>query len=824
MLTDLRHATRGLLRSPGFTATAVLMLAVGIGGSAAMFTLVNRLVLDPLPFRDADRLMLLWGSKPQEGVLELPFSQPDFEDVRARATVFDGLEAWALERGTISGGEPESTQFAVVTSQVFDILGVRVALGRGFTAAEERPGTRPVAIISHALWQRRFGAAPDAIGATLTLDSRAVQVIGVLPAGFSFLTWPSATDVWLPLGADPSGGRRFARGARSMGVLARLRAGTTLAAARAEIDTIAAGLAAAHPRFNTGRRIVVVPLADQVARGARKGAFALLGAVACVLLIACANVAGLLLARGAVRQRELTIRAALGASRRRLLRFQFAESLVLATLGGIAGLLLAVWIVDLLLQLPFRTDSVYVPYSVARSSIGIDLAALGVTAAIALLTALLFGLTPAWPAARAAASNRLRADGRATPGRTEQRARAMLVVGEVSLAVVLLVTAGLLLRAFARISAVDPGFRPDGVLSMEITLSRNEYAQGNRAAAFYRQAIDRLASLPGVMTAAAVQFLPLSGLDSSTGFYIDGRPAPARADEQQTHFRSISAGYFDAMHIAIARGRPFSERDIETAPRVAIINETMARRYWPGESAIGRRIALDLEAMRFYPDRPPTIDIAGAMREIVGIARDVRHDSLQASAAPEMYIPFEQKPVQDMTLVVRTHGDAAALTAQAREAIRSVDPDQPVSRVETLSSLVNASIAQPRSNSLLLSSFAVVATMFAMIGIYGLLAYAVAQRAPELGIRLALGGQPSDLLRMILADGARLVVAGIAVGIPAAIGAAAMLRSLLFGVAPADVPTVSIAVLLMLAAGIAACYFPARSATRVDPLSVLRGE
>jgi putative ABC transport system permease protein len=824
MLTDLRHVVRALLRSPGFTATAVFTLAVGIGGTAAMFTVVNRVVLNPLPFPESERLVLLWGSKPHEGQPEIPFSQPDFEDLRARAGTFNAVAGWALGRGTVSGGEPEQVQWAVVTGSLFDVLAIRPALGRPFTAAEDRPGAAAVAVISHGLAQRRFGAGQDPLGATLMLDDRPVQVVGVLPAGFSFLTFPGTTDVWLPLGADPSGGRRFARGARSMGVLGRLRDDATLAGARAEADAIASALAAAYPRFNTGRRIVVVPLRDQVSRGVRDGALVLLASVGCVLLIACANVAGLLLARGAARQRELTIRAALGATRRRLLRLQFAESLTLAAAGGAAGLLLAIWIVDFAAGLPLRTDSFYVPYSVPRESIQLDAAALAFTAGVTILTALLFGAMPAWPAARAAGSDALRAGIRATTGRGQQRARATLVIAEIAVAVALLVTAGLLLRAFTRISTVDPGFRPDGILSMQIALSRAAYAKPDRMAAFYRDAIDRLAVLPGVRGAAAVEYLPMTGLDSSSGFYIDGRPAPDRADEQRTHYRSVSAGYFEAMGIGVQSGRTFGEHDGTASPRVAIVNETMARRYWPGESAVGKRIALDLEAMTFYPDRPPTFDVQRGMREIVGVVRDVRHSSLDTAAVPELYVPFLQKPVANMTLVVRTDGEPAALAAAAREAIRGVDPNQPVAQTDTLSSLVQASIAQPRANSLLLSTFAAVAVGFAVIGVYGLLAYSVALRTPELGIRLALGGQPKDILFMILKDGSRLLVAGILAGVPAALAAGAALRSLLFGIPPSDAFTLTAAVAVMLVAGMAACFLPARRAMRVDPLVAVRTE
>jgi putative ABC transport system permease protein len=826
MLTDFRQATRGLMRSPGFTATAVLTLALGIGGSAAMFTIVNRVVLNPLPFPDAHRLVLLWGSKPHEGQPEIPFSQPDFEDLRARATRFDGIGAWALGRGTVSGGEPEYVQYAVVTANLLQLLSVEPQLGRGFTESQDAPGTRALAVISHGLWQRRFGGSRGAVGATVTLDDRALEIIGVLPSRFSFLTFPAETDIWLPLGADPSNGRRYARGARSMGVLARLRRGVSLAAARGEVDTIASGLAATHPRFNTGRRIVMVPLSEQVSRGVRDGTLVLLAAVVCVLLIGCANVAGLLLARGSTRQRELTIRAALGASRERLLRFQLTESIVLASIGGAAGLLLGVWVLDLLLQLPLRTDSLFVPYSVPRQSIQLDPAAVGFTAAITAITAVLFGLLPAWPAARAAASDdtALRGGMRTTSGRRQHRARAGLVIAEVAVAVMLLVSAGLLLRAFARVSATDPGFRPDRILSMEIALSRTAYAQPERATGFFRESLERLSTLPAVQRAAAVEYLPMSGLDSSSGFYIDGRPAPDRADEQRTHFRSISSEYFAVMGIPLIAGRPFSDRDDSSAARVAIINETMARRYWPGENAIGKRLALDLETMRFFPNRPPTVDIPSGMREIVGIVRDVRHESLNAAAVPELYVPYLQRSVTNMTLVLRTSTDETALIGPARAAIREVDPDQPIARVDTLSNLVRSSIAQPRANSVLLSCFAGIAVLLSVIGIYGLLAFAVSQRTSELGIRLALGGQPSDILRMVLTDGARLVFAGIVLGIPLAILAATGLRRLLFGIQPFDVSTLAGAVLLMLVAGVGASYLPARRATRVDPIAALRAE
>jgi putative ABC transport system permease protein len=822
MLNDLKYAIRALLHTPAFTSVAVLTLAVGIGGTSAMFTVVNRLVLNPLPFPDAQRLVLIWGSKPHEGQPELPFSQPDFEDLRARSRTFDALAAWALGRGNATGGTPEQVQFAVVTANLFDVLGVHPAMGRAFTAAEERPGTYPVAIVSHALWQRRFGGRADAVGRTLLLDNRPLQIVGVLPAGFSFLTFPADTEVWLPLGADPFDGRRFARGARSMGVLGRLRPDVTLQQARAESDGIAASLAAEYPRFNTGRRLVVVPLEEQVGRGVRSGAMLLLGGVGCVLLIGCANVAGLLLARGATRRSEFAVRSALGASRGRLIRHQLAESLALAAAGGAGGLLMGVWTLDLLLTLPFRTDSLYVPYSVPRDAIALDGTALAFTAAVTLLTALIFGLAPALPLSRARAADALRAGVRSTPGRRQQRIRSALVMGEIAAAFVLLATAGLMLRTFVTLQRTDPGFATEGVLTLQLTLSRAAYADSARVAAFYRDALERLAALPGASQVAAVEYLPLTGLDASTGFYIDGRPAPERADEQQTHYRSVSDGYFDLMDIAIVAGRAFSASDTAAAPRVAIVNEAMAQRYWPGESPVGRRMALDLEAMRFFRDRPPLLDVASGMREIVGVVENVRFQSLTSTAAPEMYIPYQQKPAANMAVVLRTAGDPVALAAPARAAIRAIDPDQPIAHLETLSSLVAASVAQPRAHSTVLTIFAVVAVGLAVVGVYGLLAYTVVQRLPELGIRLALGGQPRDLRRMVMRHGAGLAAGGIAIGLPAAIAAGLALRSLLFGVTPYDPLTLTGTVVTVAAVAAIASYVPARRAMNVDPLVALR--
>ena len=824
MLTDLRHAFRSLSRAPGFAVVATVTLALGIGATSAMFTVTNRLVLQPLPFPASERLVLLWGSKPQDGLAELPSSQPDFEDMRAQARSFESLAAWALGRGNVKdGAEPEQVQFAIVTSSLFDVLRVRPALGRGFTAAEDRPGSAAVAVISHGLWERRFGGSTDVVGKTLSLDDRSLQVVGVMPPDFSFLTFPAATEVWVPLGLDPFEARRFARGARSMSMLGRLKEGVTLAQARSEADTIAARLAAAYPRSNGGRGFALVPLHEQVVKGIRTAALVLLAAVSLVLLIACANVASLLLARATSRHSELSIRAALGASRWRLIRHQLAESAVLGAAGGTAGLLLAVWLVDLLVAIPYRTDSLLVPYSVPRGAIGLDGASLIFTVIVTMATAVIFGLVPAWSASRPRIGETLRAEGRASGGRGQRHLRATLVVVEVALAFVLLVTAGLTIRSFVRLKQVNPGFISAGVLSADLTLSRAEYSDPLKISGFYTAALERIRSLPGVTGAAAVEYLPMSGVDGSTGFYIDGRPVPARLDEQQTHYRSVAGDYFSLMGIGLAAGRPLADRDDHRGARVAVINEAMARRYWPGESPLGKRLALEFESLRFNRDRAPDLDIQAGLREIVGVVRDVRHGSLQEQPVPEIYVPYRQRPVTNMSLVVRSSGDPLSLARPVRESIRALDPDQPIARVEVLSDRVSATTVQPRANVLLLSVFAAAALSLAMIGVYGLLSYSVVQRAQELGIRAALGGQRRDIQGLIMRDGLRLVALGLAGGVLGALALGRTVRTLLFGVATTDAVSFVAAAAMLVAVALAACYVPARRAAQVDPIVALRG-
>lgn len=824
MLQEFRHAWRSLFSSAGFTTIAVLTLALGIGGTSAMFAVVRRVVLDPLPFRDADRLLLIWGSKPAEGQLEIPFSQPDFEDLRRDSRAFESLAAWSVGQANVSGGPaPEQVQFAVVTANLLDVLSVAPAVGRGFNRDEDTPGAAPVALISHRLWQTRFGARPDAVGGTLRLDGRTIRIAGVLPRDFTFLTFPREPDVWLPLGADPSPGRRFARGMRTLGVIGRLRDGITPEQARTEGQEMARQLAAAYPRFNTGRTFRIVPLRDQVVRGVRPAALLLCGAVACVLLIACANIVALLMVRVSRRRQEFSVRVALGASAVRLFRLQLAETLLLGMMGGTGGLLVAAWLSDLLARMPFRTDSLFVPYSVPRDTIGIDWQTIGFTLVVTGAVSLMCAVAPALRAIRLHASD-FAGGARVSSERGQRRLQGALVAGEIAAALVLLAVTGLLMRSVARLQDVDPGFRPSNVVSVQVALSRSEYREPARVTAYYEESLRRLSALPGASAAAAVEFLPLSGLDASTGIYIDGRPAPARADEQRAHYRSVSDGYFEAMGIRILEGRGFTARDREGSPRVAIVNESMAKRYWPGESPIGRRVALDFEAMRFFPDRPPEFDIASGMREIVGVAADVHHQGLDVPPSPELFVPYLQRPVNDMSFVLRTATDPEPLASLVQQTLRAVDPAQPVAEPQMVSSLVARSMALPRMNVLLLTLFAGVSVTLAVVGLYGLLAYMVSQRSTEWGIRMALGGQPRHIRRSIVREGAALVLAGVAVGLPASLVAGRILRGLLFGVTPTDPLALAGAIVAIVVAAAAGCYLPAMRATRIDPASALRGD
>ncbi len=821
MPVSLRLAIRTLGNAPQFSAVALIVLALGLGANAAIFSVVNSVLLQPLPFRDADRLVLLSTTRLQDAGSPLPFSLPEYADVRSQSTVFDGLAAWAFGRGNVSAESPEQVQFVVVTVNLLSMLGSRPAIGRDFDPADDRAGALPVAIISHGLWQRRFASSPAAIGSALRLDGRLYTVVGVLSPRFRFLNAPRDTDVWLPLGSDPFTDRRYARGVRSAAVLGRLKPGVTLEAAQTEVNTIAARLATTYPGDNRGRGMVAMSLREQIVGRLRPAILVLLGAVGVVLLIACANVANLLLARGTARRRELAIRSALGAGRGRLVRQLLAENLVLGVSGGMLGLLVATAGVALFSSLPGGVADLWVPYSIAPDQIGIDRSVVLFTLGLSIATALLFGLTPAVEASRIDLTDSLKDEGHATAGRRAGRLRAVLVVAEVALSAMLLVGAGLLLRTFVHLSRAELGFNPQNVLSFDVSLPPAKYA-GPAARAFFDELIARLVARAGVTSVAASEYLPFSGADSATGFFIDGRPAPLPGDDLKTHYRSVTSDYFRTMGMTMIAGRSVTSRDGADAPAVAVINETMARRYWPADNPIGQRMAITLEALRFRRDGPPSLDVSAAMREIVGIVADVKHAGVQADSFPEVYVPFTQRPVRSMTIVVRTAADPLALAADARRAVAALDPDQPIARVGAVADLVAASIARPRFNVLLLSAFATVALVLALVGIYGVMSYTVGLRMHEIGVRLALGGRPRDIASLLVGDGMRLTLIGLGLGLGAAEVVGRAMTGLLVGVTAADPLTLAAAGVFVSAVAFAACYIPARRAMRLDPSVVLR--
>ncbi len=797
MMQDVRYGARMLAKRPGFTAVALLTLALGIGANTAIFSVVNAVLLRPLPLKDPDRLVMVVETNLSKGWDQFSVSPLNFTDWRDQNQVFEQIAAsrnWAFN--LTGDGEPERVRGARVSAGLFEMVGATPAQGRLFTAEEDQPGRGNVVLISHGLWQRRFGSDPEIIGKTLTLNSQSYTVIGIMPQDYSF---PSRSEIWAPMAFSQSEQRN--RGGHFISVFARLKDNVTVEQARTEMQSIAGRLEEQFPDTNKGWSANVILLMDQVVGDIRPALFVLLGAVAFVLLIACANVANLLLARAASRYKEIAIRNALGASRLQLVRQLLTESLLLSMLGGGLGLLLAFWGVDFLISIS--------PENIPRvREIGLDRQVFVFTALLSVLTGIFFGVVPAIQGSKPDLTEALKEGGRGSTS-ARHKARSVLVVAEVALALVLLIGAGLMIKSFSRLQSTDPGFNPANALTLSISLPSSKYREPHQQTGFYSQLIDRVESLPGVESAAVSTSVPIAGSDYIFGFLIQGSPTPP-SDAPSANYYSITPDYFKAMGIPLKRGRYFTDADVNNTTRVAIINETMARRYFPDEDPIGKRLHIT--------NGPE------AFREIVGIVGDVKHYSLDQETTAQMYEPHAQNPFTSMSLVVRTTQDPASLAGAVRAQVLGIDRDQPVSNIKTLEQMVNDSIAQPRLSMLLLTVFAVVAMVLAAVGLYGVMSYSVTQRTNEIGIRMALGAKQTDVLRLVVGQGMMLAVIGVGIGLAASFVLTRFLATLLYTVSATDPLTFAGLSLTLTAVTLLASFIPALKATKVDPMVALRYE
>ncbi|HVT61674.1 MAG TPA: ABC transporter permease [Thermoanaerobaculia bacterium] len=801
---DLRFALRVQGRSPGFTAMAVAILALGIGANAAIFSVVEGVLLRPLPFVAPERLVALHESDPAHGFEHFDLSPPNFFDYRTSGS-FSGLGGYAQERVALTGeGTAEQVGGWSVTADFFPVLGVRPLLGRWLAPEEFVAGRDHEAVLSHRLWSRRFGADPRVLGRLITLDGLRYRVVGVMPAAFQFPVGDS--EVWMPLTFPANVGTQ--RGAHYLAAVGRLRAGVTCERAAGQLSLLAGRLSKAYPDTNQSWTSELVPLRDDIVGRVRPSLLVLLGAVGLVALIACANISSLILARAAGRGGELAIRTALGATRGQLLRQLLTESLLLALAGGAAALPAADWTIGLIV----RFGPQEIPY---LDQVRINPVVLGFLLAITLLAGTLVGLSPALTLSRSAPDLALRGAGRAAPlDRRGGRLRGALVVVEMALALVLLTGAGLLTRSFLGLAATDPGFRPANVLKIDLALSEAKYPDGQRMSLFYDRLLDRLAAIPGVRSTGAVFGLPLTRFGFSSSFTIAGAPTKAAAEaELHGQVRLASRGYFATLGIPLLRGRLFDARDRRGAPVVVLASAAAARKYWPGGDAIGQRLRF---SARPGPDR-----IAG---EIVGIVGDVRDLGLGVAPRLLFYAALEQVGVGEATILVRTAAEPAGLAAAVRQQVRDLDPNLPVTGVATMQQVLSSSIAQPRFYMTLLALFAGISLLLAAIGIYGLMSYAVRRRTQEIGIRMALGAQPRTVLGMVIGQAAVLIAAGVGAGLLGSFGLTRLLSGILVGVSATDPGTFSAVPLLLAAVAVAASYLPARRAVRIDPLRALRDD
>ena len=806
-LQDIRYGFRMLIKRPSFTIIVVLTMALGIGANTTIFSAVDAVLLNPLPYKDPDSLMAVWETNKQlspEVWDRNEVALGNFRDWRSRNQVFDQLGSLFYADVNLTGvGEPERIKSCVVSTNFFQVLGIQPMIGRSFLPEEEKPGSPRAVILSNGLWERLFGSDPNLTNKSLTLNGNPVAVIGVMPPGFD-VQFPTSirVDMWLPMRVDPAD---FNRNNHYLYAVARLKPGISRDQAQTEMNLISSQLQQQYPETNAQKGVNIVPLRKQVVGNVESYLYLLFAAVGFVLMIACANVAGLLLARVTARHKEVAVRIALGASRWRIIRQLLTESIILSALSGLLGLVFAYVGIKLLVTLT--------PPDVPRlHEIGLHIPVFFWTLVISILTGVLFGLAPALQASRPDLNESLKKTGRNQGGFQGGGLRNPLIVSEVALALLLSVGAGLMIKSFIRLQQVSPGFEVDKLLTMSIALPRQKYREPQQANVFFDQLAEQIKTVPGVKSVGGIDPLPFSNSNSTTGFLVEGAPVVPLAERPDVGRRTVTPTYFETMGIPVLKGRSFTAQDRDDTPDVIIVNEALASRYWPNQDVVGKRLGVEDDASK------------QEWRQIVGVVGNVKHQALEAEAKPEVYFPNQQSPKNFMSVVVRTSSDPASMISAIRSQISTIDKDQPVFDIMTMDQRLAKSVASSRFVMLLLGSFSVLALGLAAVGLYGAMAYLVTQRTQEIGLRMALGAQRSDVFKLIVGKGMRLVIIGMAIGLVASLALTRVMGSLLFEVTPTDALTFVIVSVVLLTVALLACYIPARRATNVDPLISLRSE
>ena len=807
---DIRYGVRMLLKAPSISIVATIALALGIGANTAIFSVVNAVLLRPLPFASSEQLMNVWETDSVRGYTRGSASYPNFVDWREQNHVFEHISTYHNNDFIMTGrGESTRLQGAVVNADLFPLLGVTPLIGRGFLPAEDNPGEAGrVVVLSQGLFQKRFNSDPNVVNQSMVLDGKNYTIVGVMPGAFQFPVQNDPVELWTTVALDREGKEPITeeRGAHYMQVIARLKPGVSKEQAQAEMTTIGTRLEQQYPDKNLHRNLRVEPTLEALVGDVRPALLILLGAVGFVLLIACANVANLLLARAMSRHKEMAIRSALGASRMRVVRQLLTESVLLSLTGGTLGLVLAVWWSDLLVALGKEN----IPRAL---QVGLDWRVLGFTLFVSVLTGIVFGLVPAIHSSKTELTESLKEGGRSgAEGARRNRIRGVLVVGELAIAVVLLVGAGLLIQSLWRLRQVSPGFESQNLLTFVVGIPEVKYPTGKQAQ-FYRDLITRIESLPGVRSASSIIPLPLSGDSFSISFETEGRPV-AKGDRPSADFFAVQGDYFKTLGVSMLKGRDFTERDNKQGPPVVIVNQAFARKFFPNEDALGKRIRPGIST---DTDEP-------AMREIIGVVSDIRNRNLSSELRPGYYMPAAQMPFNQMTLVVRTTNDPHSVITAVQNEVHAMDNELPIFNVKTMDDYISATVAGPRFNATLLVIFAGVALILTIVGLYGVMSYSVAQRTNEIGIRMALGAQTKDVLRLIVSQGFKLVLIGLGIGLAGAFALMRVISSLLFGVTTKDPLTFAAVAVLLTLVALLACYIPARRATRLDPLHALRYE